>query len=243
MYQDISEHSFSVLLDGTDTSTQINLGIVDLDNILPHPPMEYAHQSILETNPIPTQHTEIDTNIPNSFAPITNQPNSFQTSPKYCTQQWGDNRFQIKQEAVNATHIADSTKGKIVKSNHRKNKQKIIIPSTRGYSRKTPKPSKDPHLNKNSQTNLSFSIKQDTIESSRYYNVHQALSKLESMPKPEKKPNNGAGYVLRTQKDRQMILQELNIEIAEINKTESQRYYDINCARNYALRENPIDSS
>ena len=63
------------------------------------------------------------------------------------------------------------------------------------------------------------------------------------MPKPEKKPNNGAGYVLRTQKDRQMILQELNIEIAEINKTESQRYYDINCARNYALRENPIDSS
>ena len=253
MYQDmvtsVSENSFSDLLDGTDTSTQINHDIVDFDSILPHPTMEYSqfNQSILSVNPIPTQQTEIDTNLPISCDPINNQPNSFPKSPKYCTQQWGnkDNRFQEKQGAVNTTHIADSTKhlGKIVKSHYKKNTPIIITPSTRGYSRKTPKPSKDPSLNKYSQTNLSFSNKPDTIESSRYSAIHMALSKLESMAKPERKPNNGAGYVLRNQKDRQMVLQGLNIEMAEVNKTEAQRYYTINCARNYTIKENPIDSN
>ena len=253
MYQDmvtsVSENSFSDLLDGTDTSTQINLDIVDFDSILPHPTMEYSqfNQSILEINPIPTQQTEIDTNLPISCDPINNQPNSFPKSPKYCTQQWGnkDHRFQEKQGAINATHIADSTKhlGEIVKIHYKKPTPRIITPSPKGYSRKTPKPSKDPSLNKYSQTDLSFSNKQETIESSRYSAIHMALSKLESMAKPEKKSTNSAKYVLQNQKDPQMVLQSLNIDMAEVNRTEAQRYYNINCSRNCTIKENPIDSN
>ena len=249
MVNSVSENSCSVLLDGTDTSTQINLDIEDLDYILPHPTMEYSqfNQSILGIHPFPTQQTVSDTNLPISCDPINNQPNSFPTTPTYCTQEWGNNtnRFHEKQEAVNTTHIADSTKhlGKMGKSNHKKKTPIVITPSPRGYSSKTPKPKQNQRLNKHSQTNLSFSNKQDTVESSRYSAVHMALSKLESMPKPEKNPNNGAAYILRNQRNRQLVLQGLNIEMAEINKAEAKRYYTVNCARNYTIKDNPTDSN
>ena len=249
MEHSVSDNSFSVLLDGTDTSTQINLDIEDLDYILPHSTREYSqfNQPIRGIHPIPPQQTVNGTNLPISCHPINNQPNSFPTTPTYCTQEWGNitNRFHEKQEAVNNTHIADSTKqlGKMGKSNYKKKTPRIITPSPAGYSRKTPNPKQDQRINKHSQTNLSFSNKQDTVESSRYSEVHMALSKLESMPKPEKNPNNGAAYILRNQRNRQLVLQGLNIEMAEINKAEAKRYYSVNCARNYTIKDNPMDSN
>ena len=257
MYQDIitplSNDSFSVLLDGTDMSTQIDLDNKDLNYIMPPPPMAHSqfnqstNRSTRNMDLIQTQRTVINTNLPNSCDTINYQPYSFPTPPIYGTQQWGNNndRFYEKQGATNTTHTADSTKhlGKVIKSNIKKKTPIIITPSNKGYSKKTPKPLMDTSLNKNCQTDLSFKNKHDTIESSRYSAIHTALSKLESMPKAEKNPNNASVYVLRNQKNRQIVLQGLNIDIAEINKAEAKRYYSINCARTYTIKENPSDSN
>ena len=210
--------------------------------------MRYSqfNQFNLEINTIPTQQTEIDTYQPISCNSINNQPDSFPKSTKNCTHQGGkkDSRFQEKQGEVNTKRITKSTKhlGKIMKSHCNQNTPIIITPSANNYSRKTPEPSKDPISNKSSQTNLSFSNKQATIESSRYSAIHIALSKLKSMARPKKGPENNAGCTLRNLKNRQMVLHGLNVAMAEINKIEVQRYYTINCARDYTITQNPTDS-
>ena len=253
MYQDlvtsVSDNSFSDLLDGTETNNQMNLDIMDFDSILQHPTRTYSlfNQSILEIDPVPTQQTEINTYLPISCDPINNQPKSFPKSNEYCTQQWSDkdNRFQEKQGTVNTTHIADSNKhlGKIVKSHYKINKPILITPPTNSYLKGNPTPSEDPSFNKSSQTDLSFSNKPHTIESSTYSAIHTALSLLKSMDQPERETKNNAGYILRTQKNRQKVLHDLNIEMTKINNTEAQRYYTINCARNCTFKKNPIDSN
>ena len=72
--------------------------------------------------------------------------------------------------------------------------------------------------------------------------MHMALLKLESMPKPEKKTTNSPAYVMRNQKERQMTLQNLNIDWSGLNKTEALRQYNVNCTRQHTITEESNDS-
>ena len=247
MYQEIgpmgSTNSFPEFINTATTNAQTHQEMTILESILPHSNGEYQNfiPSTISSSPM-SYHN----NLPISYDPTTNQSDPLQRSSQYYSTQctgWGNESHRFKQEnqeqeAMNPTHISDSTKDYEETITSKKSTQKLITPSPTGYSRLTPKLPRDPCFDKSSQTTLSFHNKQDTIESTRYSEIHRALLQLESMSKPERKTKTITRYILRKQKDRQLVLQDMNINIAEINKSESQLYYTINCARPYTVRGN-----
>ena len=252
MYQEIepigSNNSFSEFINNTTSNTQTHHEMTIFDSILPHSNGEYqtCNPSTISASPRSYHNT-----LPIPYDTTTNQSDPLQRSSQYyptqCTT-WNNGSHRFKQEdqeheVGNQTQIADSTKtwGEPITS--KKSTQKIIRPSPIGYPRLNPKQPREPGFEKSSQTTLSFHNKQDTIESSRYSEIHRALLQLESMSRPERKNKTVTRYILRKQKDRQLVLQDMNINIAEINKSESQLYYTINCARPYTTRGNTTNPS
>lgn len=248
MYQDItpSHDALTELLEGTNPSTRGDPQVNDFDYIIPLSPLSASFYSHFDTSmlplpsPVPSQQISMDNNSTSTNTIPIDQNDSLTKPKQYKSNKNKDQRSEKREGVSNKKHTPDSTKsmGKILKKQHKASTDKIITPSLDGYSRKSTKSSKETKsISKGSQTALSFKQQNGPIETARYMSMHQALMKLESMAKPEKKLSNSPSYVFKNQKERQMVLQSFNIDWASLNKLEAQRFYNISCTRKSTIRE------
>ena len=248
MFQNMtpSNSTTADILKNTGPSTMGNRQVDDFEIILPqspHPRQYYTHfdaSMIPLPSPVPSQQIDIDMN-----STTTHTTTSIQEKFKPAIIQKRNKIKSIEDNkgVANKKHIPDSTKslGRIVKVQH-KTPDKIITPSPKVYSRKNAKDSKKSGVSKASQTTLSLSTQHGSLESIRYTAMHMALLKLESMPKPEKKTTNSPAYVMKNQKERQMTLQNFNIDWSGLNKTEALRHYNVNCPKQRTITKESNDS-
>ena len=80
-----------------------------------------------------------------------------------------------------------------------------------------------------SQTNLTYAKKKE--ETSKYVKLHAALTHLEAM-EPTVSSKSTLGYLRRVARDRNLVLQTFNQEIAELNKEESSNICNLYCKKN-----------
>ena len=261
MFQNMtpSNSTTADILKNTGPSTMGNRQVDDFEIILPqspHPRQYYTHfdaSMIPLPSPVPSQQIDIDMNSNTTYTntPIQEKFNTTYTTtpiqekfkPTIIQKKNKIKSIEEKKGVTNKKHIPDSTKslGRIVKVRH-KTPDKIITPSPKAYSRQIAKDSKKSSVSKASQTTLSLPTQHGSLESIRYTAMHMALLKLESMPKPEKKTTNSPAYVIRNQKERQMTLQNLNIDWSGLNKTEALRQYNVNCTKQHTITEESNDS-
>ena len=234
-----SDATLSELLEETGPSTMGNRHVNDFESILPHSPLPfYTHfdASMLPLpSPVPSQQIDIGNNSTITHVTASNQKRS---KPAIIQKRNIDQRFEEQTGVANKKHVPDSTKSlsQILKTQY-KTPERTITPSPKASSRKNAKNSKKSCISKASQTTLSLPATNDSMESTRYTSMHMALMKLESMPKPEKKSTNSPAYVIKNQKERQMTLQNFNIDWSGMNKTEAQRYYNIHCSKQCKISE------
>ena len=248
MFQNINplDTTTSDLLKNTGPSTMGNRHVDNFESILPqspHPRQYYTHfdaSMIPLPSPVPSQQMDINMN-----STTTHTTTSIQGKSKPAIIQKRNKMKSIEKNkgVANKKYVPDSTKssGQIVKVRY-KTPDKIITPSPIAYSRKNAKDSKKSSISKASQTTLSLSTNQGSLESLRYTAMHMALFKLESMPKPEKKSTNSPAYVIKNQKERQMTLQNFNVDWSGLNKTEAVRYYNVHCPKQGTITEESHDS-
>merc|ERR1711956_58539 len=119
MYQEIgpmgSTNSFPEFINTATTNAQTHQEMTILESILPHSNGEYQNfiPSTISSSPM-SYHN----NLPISYDPTTNQSDPLQRSSQYYSTQctgWGNESHRLKQEkqeqeAMNPTHISDSTK-------------------------------------------------------------------------------------------------------------------------------------
>ena len=248
MFQNMtpSNSTTADILKNTGPSTMGNRQVDDFEIILPqspHPRQYYTHfdaSMIPLPSPVPSQQIDMDMNSNTTY---TTTPIQEKLKPTIIQKKNKIKSIEEKKGVTNKKHIPDSTKplGRIVKVRH-KIPDKIITPSPKAYSRQIAKDSKKSSVSKASQTTLSLPTQHGSLESIRYTAMHMALLKLESMPKPEKKTTNSPAYVIRNQKERQMTLQNLNIDWSGLNKTEALRQYNVNCTKQHTITEESNDS-
>ena len=182
------------------------------------------------------QQTKIDSSLPTLDTEIQNQLPFTEDHNNFKVQDWNPDNQDL-QEHIDSSDYNDHPSNprlpwqEVVEdqlqqqsSTHRyknpicKKSAKTLLKSTvsQTNNRKT----------RSSQTTVTFANNSKDKDASRYSTLHSALNQLESMGLTNTKSLN---YTRKVAKERQTILQDFNVEVAELNKQEASKIYKLYC--------------